>query len=126
MFKDKEEFKTLYERKYAEIEGKPFRDGSAWERYNCLVQLIKERVAMGWSKNKKAPTRQVYYFSMEFLIGKLLPIYLSNLGISEIVDRGLTDLGISLDELVLHESDAGLGNGGLGRLAACLLRHGDA
>lgn len=56
---------------------------------------------------------------MEFLIGKLLPHYLSNLGIRDMVRDGLQDLGIDLEELVEAERDAGLGNGGLGRLAAC-------
>ena len=58
---------------------------------------------------------------MEFLVGRLLENYLINLGIRDIVAEGLEDLGESLDELAAMEADPGLGNGGLGRLAACFL-----
>ncbi|MCL2808114.1 MAG: glycogen/starch/alpha-glucan phosphorylase [Coriobacteriia bacterium] len=121
MFKDKDEFIQLYQKKYAETEGKPLDEGSASDHYNSLVQLIKERIALKRSHKKTEPERQVYYFSMEFLIGKLLPVYLNNLGISELVESGLDELGIPLQELAQQEKDAGLGNGGLGRLAACFL-----
>ncbi|MCL2529837.1 MAG: glycogen/starch/alpha-glucan phosphorylase [Coriobacteriia bacterium] len=121
MFRDKDEFIKLFTDKYAEIEGKPYGDGSAWEHYNTLVQLIKERVALNWAEQNKEPERQVYYFSMEFLIGRLLPLYLGNLGITNVVEDGLGELGISLKEIEKQEKDAGLGNGGLGRLAACFL-----
>ena len=70
--------------------------------------------------NKKHP-RQLIYFSMEFLIGKLMLSNLQNLGIYELVEEGLKDLNLSLQELIDMETDAGLGNGGLGRLAACFL-----
>ena len=121
MFKDKNEFKKLYREKFALLEGKPFEDGTAWEHYNSLVQLLKERVTLVSAGQKKESQRQVYYFSMEFLIGKLLPVYINNLGITEIVERGLLELGIPLAYLTKQERDAGLGNGGLGRLAACFL-----
>lgn len=65
--------------------------------------------------------KQVYYFSMEFLIGKLLSFYLVNMEILDLVREGLSDLNIKLEDLLDQESDAGLGNGGLGRLAACFL-----
>ncbi|MDR2736075.1 MAG: glycogen/starch/alpha-glucan phosphorylase [Gracilibacteraceae bacterium] len=121
MFKDKDEFKKLYSEKYAEIEGRQLREGTAWERYYSLVQLIKERVSAAWIDEMEAPGKQVYYFSMEFLIGRLLPVYLDNLGVTDMVKEGLLELGISLEDLIRQESDAGLGNGGLGRLAACFL-----
>ena len=63
----------------------------------------------------------MYYFSMEFLMGRLLTNTLMNLGIYEIAKEGLAELGLDINELEDLESDAGLGNGGLGRLAACFL-----
>ena len=65
--------------------------------------------------------KQVYYLSIEYLLGKLLRQNLINLGIEETVQEGLQELGIDLSELEELEADAGLGNGGLGRLAACFL-----
>ncbi len=63
--------------------------------------------------------KQVYYFSLEFLLGPLLENYLLNLGITDVVAEGLKEMGTSLQELAAQEVDPGLGNGGLGRLAAC-------
>ena len=125
MFTSKEEFKNTYLSKFAEVQGKTLDEGTRWEKYQTLVFLIKNRVGDSWAgtNNTYAKNRQkqVFYFSMEFLIGKLLSYYLLNLGIRETVEAGLSDLGIDLEELVAAEKDAGLGNGGLGRLAACFL-----
>ncbi len=65
--------------------------------------------------------KRVYYFSLEFLIGRLLFDALGNLGLTEIARAALRDLGIDLDRLRKLEPDAALGNGGLGRLAACFM-----
>ncbi|HZK17851.1 MAG TPA: glycogen/starch/alpha-glucan family phosphorylase, partial [Clostridia bacterium] len=125
MFTDKESFCEAYLAKFAETQGKPFDEGVSWERYQTLVLLIKEWFVEDWIETNDRYSRnqdkQVYYFSMEFLIGKLLSYYLRNFGIKETVLEGLRDLGIELDDLVKVEKDAGLGNGGLGRLAACFL-----
>lgn len=125
MFKDKESFKQEYIEKFAEVEGKTLDESTNWDQYHALVMLFKDKISRhcarvnnNYSQNK---VKQVYYFSMEFLIGKLLPYYLVNLGVRTQVEEGLKELGISLDVLEEQESDAGLGNGGLGRLAACFL-----
>src|SRR6185503_19225020 len=65
--------------------------------------------------------KQLYYFSMEFLIGRLLVGNLFNLQLLEVVDEALAPLGVNLATLAEDEPEAGLGNGGLGRLAACFL-----
>lgn len=125
MFTDKNSFIKDYMEKFAEVEAKTIDEGTSWERYNSLVLLIKDKISGHWAKTNSSYSedgvKQVYYFSMEFLIGKLLSYYLLNLGIKNIVREGLEELGIDIEVLIAQESDAGLGNGGLGRLAACFL-----
>jgi len=126
MFADKKSFKDAYLEKFAEIKGKPLEEGTLWDKYHTLVVLLKEEISLcrafaNYASPQTSQTKQVYYFSMEFLIGKLLHNYLINIGILDIVTEGLAELGIDLEELVAEERDAGLGNGGLGRLAACFL-----
>lgn len=125
MFTNKESFRDAYVAKFAEIQGKTLDEGTKWEKYQTLVLFIKNWVGENWAETNNVYARnqdkQIYYFSMEFLIGKLLSYYLLNLGIKGTVKEGLGDLGIDLAELVDAEKDAGLGNGGLGRLAACFL-----
>ena len=125
MFTDKNSFIKAYLEKFSEVEAKNLNEGTSWERYNSLVMLIKDRLSGYWAKTNssysKDGVKQVYYFSMEFLIGRLLSYYLTNLGIRSIVKEGLEELGIEFEDLIAQESDAGLGNGGLGRLAACFL-----
>jgi glycogen phosphorylase len=125
MFADKESFKDAYLEKFAEVGGKSLEQGTLWDKYHALVVLLKEEMslcrALTSNTYSKDRGKQVYYFSMEFLIGKLLYFYLVNMGIQDIVREGLSDLNINLEEMLSQESDAGLGNGGLGRLAACFL-----
>ncbi len=125
MITDKEQFKKEYLEKFAEMEGKTLDEGTPWEQYHALVMLIKEEISQLWAATNNTYARQkekqIYYFSMEFLIGRLLSYYLTNFGIRELVKEGLKELGIDLENLIEEESDAGLGNGGLGRLAACFL-----
>ena len=95
------------------------------ERYLVLGEMVKDYASNNWmeTKNKidEKQQKQLYYFSMEFLIGRLLTNNLMNLGIYNIVKEGLSELGYDINELEEVETDAGLGNGGLGRLAACFL-----
>jgi starch phosphorylase len=105
---------------------KAFEDSSRVEQYTMLVRLIRRHVGRQWvytnaRYGKTDSGKQVYYFSMEFLIGKLLDNYLTNLGIRDVVREGLAQLKVDLDDILDVETDAGLGNGGLGRLAACFL-----
>ncbi|MDA8227876.1 MAG: glycogen/starch/alpha-glucan phosphorylase [Desulfitobacterium hafniense] len=125
MFADKESFKEAYLEKFAEAEGKAIEEGTSWDKYHALVLLLKEKLSLCRALTTQAYStvqeKQVYYFSMEFLIGRLLQFYLVNMGIEDLVREGLADLKIELANLLAEESDAGLGNGGLGRLAACFL-----
>ncbi|HZK54005.1 MAG TPA: glycogen/starch/alpha-glucan phosphorylase [Desulfosporosinus sp.] len=123
MFTDKESFKQAYIMKVNQGEGIVLDDATQWDKFVALVALLKEKMSYHRSINKKSMTKgkQVYYFSMEFLIGKLLHNYLVNFKIEELVRESLLELSINLDDLLEQEVDPGLGNGGLGRLAACFL-----
>lgn len=105
--------------------GKSFSESSERDHYQTLGIMIREFVSHDWIKTNErylaAKEKQVYYLSIEYLLGKLLRQNLINLGIEETVQVGLQELGIDLGDLEELESDAGLGNGGLGRLAACFL-----
>ncbi|OPY58517.1 MAG: Glycogen phosphorylase [Pelotomaculum sp. PtaU1.Bin035] len=124
LFANAGEFREAYIQKFSAVIGKGMEEGIAWDYYKTLVYLLKDKLNVGWARTNKQykyERKQVYYFSMEFLIGKLLAYYLMNLGLTELVTEGLGELGINLQDLIDEERDAGLGNGGLGRLAACFL-----
>ncbi len=93
--------------------------------YKALVlvvnDIMNQRRTQFTKSAAKQRSKQVYYLCMEFLMGKSLKNNLFNLGIEETVLTALSNLGIKLDDLYEQEPDAGLGNGGLGRLAACFL-----
>ena len=126
MFKiDKETFKKDYEEKFIEMHGKDLSEGTDYNKYEALASLTRDYVAKMWINTNKrynsTGEKQIYYFSMEFLLGRLLGTALLNLGIRDICKEALSDFNISLDSLEVLEEDQGLGNGGLGRLAACFL-----
>jgi starch phosphorylase len=122
MFTDKENFKQAYLKKLMETEVS-LEEGPLWDKYKTLVTLLKEKIisCRALTKEECAHKKRVYYFSMEFLLGRLLHYYLVNMGIEDLVREGLADVGLQLDDLLQQERDPGLGNGGLGRLAACFL-----
>jgi len=125
MIQTSEEFQLLLKRKVRKLTGEKIEHASLHEQYLALVEVLMEEIAEPWVESNDRHYREdkklVYYFSMEFLIGKLLDQVLYALGIRELVHSGLQDLSISLDDLIQEENEAGLGNGGLGRLAACYL-----
>ncbi len=86
---------------------------------------VRDRVVHRWLTTERASRgkgrKRVYYLSLEFLMGRLFDEVLVNLGLGEIVSAALGDLGVDLARLRASEPDAALGNGGLGRLAACFL-----
>ncbi|GAA0177650.1 glycogen/starch/alpha-glucan phosphorylase [Clostridium sediminicola] len=122
---NKNNFKNDFTRKIVNMYAVELKDASNIQKYMALGSLIKDYSAENWVKtNKKYKEeghKQVYYFSMEFLIGRLLKSNLINLGIEEQCVEALKELNIDYNKLEEVESDAGLGNGGLGRLAACFL-----
>ena len=121
----KEQIKQDYLKRLTFTFAEGVNEASIDHKYLALGKLIKDYVTEGWAETNRAYTqnklKQTYYFSMEFLIGKLLDTYLINLGIKDLCSEALAELGIDLEELANMEPDAGLGNGGLGRLAACFM-----
>lgn len=124
-FQNKDEFKEEFKRRVIEKYGRSIEQAHKTEKYMVLGEMIRDFASVNWKLSKEAiaakEQKQMYYFSMEFLMGRLMTNNLMNLGIYDIVKEGLADLQIDINELEDLESDAGLGNGGLGRLAACFL-----
>lgn len=93
--------------------------------YKAIVLIVKDLLSKGRkefiAKAEKQKTKQIYYLCMEFLMGRSLKNNLYNLGLEGAVESALSSMGIKLDNIYEQEPDAGLGNGGLGRLAACFL-----
>ncbi len=93
--------------------------------YEALSLAVSDRLTERWKKTynayRKEDCKRAYYLSMEFLMGRTLSNAMLNLGIDDAVSQACYDLGLDLEELIDSEPDAGLGNGGLGRLAACFI-----
>jgi starch phosphorylase len=91
----------------------------------ATILAVRDRVIDQWMESSRQTWRtshkRVYYLSLEFLIGRLMRDAMSNIGLMEPVRDALTRLGVDLGDLITLEPDAALGNGGLGRLAACFL-----
>lgn len=121
----KERIKEDFSNKLTTMYARELEETTNLQQYLALGSLIKDYVASNWIKTNKIYNKdshkQIYYFSMEFLIGRLLQSNLVNLGIRDLVEKALSELNINLKDLEETEVDAGLGNGGLGRLAACFL-----
>jgi starch phosphorylase len=93
--------------------------------YNVAAYTVRDHVVERWVKTSQSyyvhDPKRLYYMSLEFLIGRMLTNAALNLGMKNELSDGLSDLGQKLENVVEMESDAALGNGGLGRLAACFL-----
>ncbi|QCR34732.1 glycogen phosphorylase [Nissabacter sp. SGAir0207] len=92
---------------------------------NASLYAVRDRMVERWLRSNRAQlsqdVRQVYYLSMEFLLGRTLSNALLSMGIYDDLKQALSEMGLDLAELIEEENDPGLGNGGLGRLAACFL-----
>jgi starch phosphorylase len=98
---------------------------SAYYPYKALAIALRDRLMERWKRTRQAhdeaDCKRTFYLSLEFLMGRALGNAMLNLGVTDATERGLYDIGLYLEEIAANEPDAGLGNGGLGRLAACFL-----
>jgi starch phosphorylase len=122
---DKEQLAADFKRNYTHRLGRDENCRSPHYAYEALALAISDRLVERWKRTYNAyreqNCRKAYYLSMEFLMGRTLSNAMLNLGINDAVENAMYDLGIELEELIESEPDAGLGNGGLGRLAACFI-----
>ena len=124
-FKDETTFLTEFEKRIAKRYIIELKEASTRQKYNVLGEMVSEVIADNWMKTNKLlkenTNKEVYYFSMEFLMGRVITNNIMNLGLRDVIEKGFKNAGLDLNEIEHYESDAGLGNGGLGRLAACFL-----
>ena len=125
LFTDIDTFKKAFEARIIETYGRSIEESHRFEKYIVLGTMIRDYASIAWKSTKEKvlenKQREMVYFSMEFLLGKMMLNNIKNLGIYDIINNGLNELNIDLNELMALEADAGLGNGGLGRLAACFM-----
>ncbi len=121
----KEQFITQFKKRLSEKYAMGVEDASPTELYNTLGSLMHSAYSSDrhhtWRQYLLNKQKQAYYFSIEFLPGKLMASNLLNMDWLETVEEGLAELGIDLADLTEVEQDMALGNGGLGRLASCFM-----
>ncbi|RUX00001.1 MULTISPECIES: glycogen/starch/alpha-glucan phosphorylase [unclassified Mesorhizobium] len=120
--------KTLAEEVLMSLKYRVGKDTTVATQYDWLtasIKVVRDRVVDHWMQATKEAydqqEKRVYYLSLEFLIGRLMRDAFSNLGLMENMREALSSLGVDLDLIAALEPDAALGNGGLGRLAACFM-----
>jgi starch phosphorylase len=105
--------------------GKEASQATPHDWYHAAALTLRDRIVHRWLTADKesydAGRKRVYYLSLEFLIGRLFTDALTNMGLLQVFETALGDLGVGLSDLRKSEPDAALGNGGLGRLAACFM-----
>ena len=105
--------------------GKTLENATKEELYKASAICIRDEIIDKWvaanAQVEKRGLKRVYYMSAEFLMGRAYTNNLVNLGLKERYQKAFSSLGLDLDDIAWQERDAGLGNGGLGRLAACFL-----
>ena len=116
---------ALYERRLVFDHVVDPKDAGPREQFEAVAAAVRDVLSQRWVRTQQEYDRvnpkQVYYLSMEFLIGRSLANNITNLMLSPLVDTAARAKGLRLAELIEQEPDAGLGNGGLGRLAACFI-----
>ena len=105
--------------------GRSPKEASQRDWLNATLHAVRDLVTEGWittaRQSRAEETRRVYYLSMEFLIGRTLSNSMIAEGVYDVAEKALAELNVNLEEIIEKEVDPGLGNGGLGRLAACFM-----
>ena len=105
--------------------GRSPKEASQRDWLNATLHAVRDVVTEGWittaRQSRAEETRRVYYLSMEFLIGRTLSNAMIAEGVYDVAEKALAELNVDLEEIIEKEVDPGLGNGGLGRLAACFM-----
>ena len=116
------EFAKILQEKLTSEYGVELSVASQQQIYRALALICRQMMSENHKKFQSRAigtgTKQVYYLCMEFLMGRSLKVSLFNLGLEDVARKALADADISIDSIFEEEPDAGLGNGGLGRLAA--------
>jgi len=114
-----------FKRYYASTFGRDRDCRSSYYPYRALSVVMRDRLMERWKRTRQAhdeaDCKRAHYLSLEFLMGRALCNAMLNLDLADEAKQGLFELGLFLEEIASNEPDAGLGNGGLGRLAACFL-----
>jgi len=122
---DEKYIKVDFRRYFSHTLGRDNNCLSVHYPYKALAIIVRDRLMERWKNTQEAydssDCRRTYYLSLEFLMGRALSNSMLNLGLTDAVHKAMYDMGLQLEELIDAEPDAGLGNGGLGRLAACFL-----
>lgn len=121
----KKKAKELLSAKLSHFMGVSPEEATDEQYYKAIALILRDMMSQGRAEFSdeadKAGTKKIYYLCMEFLMGRSLKNNLYNLNLTEVFESVLSDYGVKLESLYACEPDAGLGNGGLGRLAACYL-----
>lgn len=122
---EKKDFIENFKQYYVHLLGRDENCRSPYYAGEALSLTIRDRLVERWKAThhtyKASKCRRGFYLSMEYLMGRTLSNAMINLGIHDVVTEAMYELGIEIEELISAEMDAGLGNGGLGRLAACFI-----
>lgn len=122
---EKKDFIADFKQYYIHLLGRDEDCRSPFYAGEALSQAVRDRLMERWKAThktyKKAQGKRVFYLSMEFLMGRTLSNAMLNLGVTDVISQAMYELGVAVEELAESELDAGLGNGGLGRLAACFI-----
>jgi starch phosphorylase len=123
--RDREEIKNSILYHLMSLQGRDPERAGPGDMYKAIAYMMRDSLVEKWIRTQRqyytGKKKRVYYLSMEFLVGRSLDNSLINMGIRDIAADALEDLGFDLEEIIEKEEDAALGNGGLGRLAACFM-----
>ncbi|KAL1868751.1 hypothetical protein VTK73DRAFT_3558 [Phialemonium thermophilum] len=124
-FKDKDGFEQEVVRHVETTLARSMFNCDEWAAYCATSLAFRDRLILEWNRTQQRQTfvdnKRVYYLSLEFLMGRALDNAMLNIGHKGVAKDGLSELGFRIEDIIEQEHDAALGNGGLGRLAACFL-----